>query len=42
MIKHLGKRATVNGVNRHYIVAGDGPVVLSMHGGLRTIANSCH
>src|SRR3954463_12715207 len=32
MTKHLSKRAVVNGVNLHYIVAGEGPVVLGMHG----------
>src|SRR5262249_14754378 len=32
MSKHVSKRATVNGVNLHYIVAGSGPVVLAMHG----------
>jgi hypothetical protein len=29
---HVSKRALVNGVNLHYIVAGAGPVVLGMHG----------
>jgi pimeloyl-ACP methyl ester carboxylesterase len=32
MTKHVSKRAVVNGVNLHYIVAGEGPVVLGMHG----------
>ena len=32
MIKHVSKRAVVNGVSLHYIVAGQGPVVLGMHG----------
>ena len=32
MIKHVSKRAVVNGVNLHHIVAGEGPVVLGMHG----------
>ena len=32
MTKHVSKRAAVNGVNLHYIVAGEGPVVLGMHG----------
>ena len=32
MSKHLSKRADANGVNLHYIVAGEGPVVLGMHG----------
>jgi pimeloyl-ACP methyl ester carboxylesterase len=32
MAKHVSKRAVVNGVNLHYIVAGEGPVVLGMHG----------
>jgi pimeloyl-ACP methyl ester carboxylesterase len=29
-LKH--KRATVNGVNLHYVIAGDGPAVLCLHG----------
>jgi pimeloyl-ACP methyl ester carboxylesterase len=32
MGRHSGRRAVVNGVNLHYIVAGEGPVVLCMHG----------
>jgi pimeloyl-ACP methyl ester carboxylesterase len=32
MTRHVSKRAAVNGVKLHYIVAGEGPVVLSMHG----------
>ena len=28
----ISKRAVVNGVNLHYIVAGEGPAVLGMHG----------
>jgi len=32
MIQHVSKRAAVNGINLHYIVAGEGPVVLGMHG----------
>ena len=32
MTKHVSKRAVVNGVNLHYIIAGEGPVVLGMHG----------
>jgi pimeloyl-ACP methyl ester carboxylesterase len=32
MIEHVSKRATVNGVNLRYIIAGEGPVILSMHG----------
>ena len=32
MIPYVSKRATVNGVNLRYIIAGEGPVVLSMHG----------
>jgi pimeloyl-ACP methyl ester carboxylesterase len=32
MTDYISKRAVVNGVNLHYIVAGEGPVVLSMHG----------
>jgi pimeloyl-ACP methyl ester carboxylesterase len=32
MIDYLSKRGVANGVNLHYIVAGDGPVVLAMHG----------
>ena len=32
MTKHVSKRAVVNGVNLHYIVAGEGSVVLGMHG----------
>jgi pimeloyl-ACP methyl ester carboxylesterase len=32
MITHVSKRAAVNGVTLHYIVAGEGPVVLGMHG----------
>jgi pimeloyl-ACP methyl ester carboxylesterase len=32
MTDHISKRAVANGVNLHYIVAGEGPVVLSMHG----------
>jgi pimeloyl-ACP methyl ester carboxylesterase len=32
MTDYISKRAVVNGVNLHYIVAGEGPVVLCMHG----------
>lgn len=32
MKSYTSKRATVNGVNLHYIVAGEGPAVLAMHG----------
>ena len=32
MIDYISKRAAANGVNLHYIVAGEGPVVLGMHG----------
>ncbi len=32
MIDYVNKRASVNGVNLHYVVAGEGPVVLGMHG----------
>jgi pimeloyl-ACP methyl ester carboxylesterase len=32
MIKHMSKRTVVNGVNLHYVVAGEGPVVLGMRG----------
>ena len=32
MTKHVSKRTVVNGVNLYYIVAGEGPVVLGMHG----------
>jgi pimeloyl-ACP methyl ester carboxylesterase len=32
MTGYVSKRAAVNGVNLHYIVAGEGPVVLAMHG----------
>ena len=32
MTRHVSKRAVVNGVNLHYVVAGEGPVVLAMHG----------
>jgi pimeloyl-ACP methyl ester carboxylesterase len=32
MTKHVSRRAVVNGVNLYYIVAGEGPVVLGMHG----------
>jgi pimeloyl-ACP methyl ester carboxylesterase len=32
MTRYVSKRAAVNGVNLHYIVAGEGPVVLGMHG----------
>jgi hypothetical protein len=32
MTKHVSRRAVANGVNLHYIVAGEGPVVLGMHG----------
>jgi pimeloyl-ACP methyl ester carboxylesterase len=32
MGRHSGRRAVVNGVNLHYIVAGEGPAVLCMHG----------
>ena len=32
MTKHVSRRVVVNGVNLHYIVAGEGPVVLGMHG----------
>jgi hypothetical protein len=32
MTDYISKRAVANGVNLHYIVAGEGPVVLSMHG----------
>jgi hypothetical protein len=42
MIKHMSKRTVVNGVNLHYVVAGEGPVVLGMRGCHRTSANSCH
>jgi hypothetical protein len=28
MTDYISKRAVVNGVNLHYIVAGEGPVVL--------------
>jgi hypothetical protein len=36
MIKHMSKRTVVNGVNLHYVVAGEGPVVLGMRGWLAT------
>ena len=32
MLKHMSKRTVVNGVNLHYVVAGEGPVVLGMRG----------
>ena len=32
MMKHVSRRAVVNGVNLHYVVAGAGPVVFAMHG----------
>jgi hypothetical protein len=32
MTDYISKRAVVNGVNLHYIVAGAGPVALGMHG----------
>jgi pimeloyl-ACP methyl ester carboxylesterase len=32
MTEYVSKRAVVNGVSLHYIVAGKGPVVLGMHG----------
>jgi pimeloyl-ACP methyl ester carboxylesterase len=32
MIKHMSKRTVVNGVNLHYVVAGEGPVLLGMRG----------
>ncbi|HVI87194.1 MAG TPA: alpha/beta hydrolase [Dongiaceae bacterium] len=32
MMKHVSRRAAVNGINLHYIMAGEGPVVLGMHG----------
>ena len=32
MTKHVSKSAAVNGVNLRHIVAGEGPVVLGMHG----------
>lgn len=32
MFPTVSKRATVNGVNLRYIMAGDGPMVLAMHG----------
>jgi pimeloyl-ACP methyl ester carboxylesterase len=31
-MKHVSRRAVVNGVNLHYVVAGAGPVVFAMHG----------
>jgi hypothetical protein len=35
MIKHISKRTVVNGANLHYVVAGEGPVVLGMRGWLQ-------
>jgi pimeloyl-ACP methyl ester carboxylesterase len=32
MTRHFNKRAVVNGVNLHYVVTGEGPVVIGMHG----------
>ena len=32
MLKHMSKRTVVDGVNLHYVVAGEGPVVLGMRG----------
>jgi pimeloyl-ACP methyl ester carboxylesterase len=32
MIKHMSKRTVVNGVNLHYVVAGEGPVAPGMRG----------
>jgi pimeloyl-ACP methyl ester carboxylesterase len=32
MIELAHKRATVNGVSLHYVMVGNGPVVLCMHG----------
>src|SRR3954451_5635353 len=32
MTSFCHKRARVNGVNLHYVTAGEGPVVLCMHG----------
>ena len=32
MPDYISRRAVVNGVNLHYIVAGEGPVVFGMHG----------
>ena len=32
MIKHMSERTVVNCVNLHYVVAGEGPVVLGMRG----------
>jgi len=32
MMKHVSRRAAVNGINLHYIMAGEGPIVLGMHG----------
>lgn len=32
MVDRISKRTVANGVSLHYIVAGEGPVVLGMHG----------
>jgi hypothetical protein len=32
MTRHVSKHAAVNGVNLHYVVAGEGPLVLGMDG----------
>jgi hypothetical protein len=30
MIKHMSKRTVVNGVNLHYVVAGEGPATVAL------------